>query len=117
MNGIAITDEASPFALRSTRIRLRKAVRRGAAQSSFRARQGSGQTVQLWPSANLRQVVGGSGCGLEAGVDVGGDQLDLLAGEGLPGRLQGGAEGARGKDGNAVDQELAMPGEAGDMNA
>jgi hypothetical protein len=53
-------------------------------------------------SANLRQVVGGSGGRLEAGVDVGGDQLDLLAGEGLPGRLQGGAEGARGKDGNAI---------------
>jgi hypothetical protein len=49
-------------------------------------------------------------------VDVRGDQLDLLGGECLSGRLEGGAEGAGGEDGDAVDQELAQPGEPGDMD-
>jgi len=64
-------------------------------------------TVQLLPSANCARVVFGSGCRLEAGVDLGGDQLDLLWGEGLPGCLEGWAEGAGGKDWDAVDQQFA----------
>jgi hypothetical protein len=36
--GLAVTDEAPPFALRSTRIRLRRAVRRGAASRSSQPR-------------------------------------------------------------------------------
>ena len=54
-------------------------------------------------AARVLQVVCGSGCRLEAGVDVRGDQLDLLGGEGLAGCLEGRAEGVGGKDWDAVD--------------
>ena len=50
-------------------------------------------------------------------MDVRGDQLDLLGGEGLAGRPEGWAEGAGGEDGDAVDEQLARPGEPSDMDA
>jgi hypothetical protein len=63
------------------------------------------------------QVVCGSGGGLESGADLRRDQLDLLGRERLPDHPQGWAEGASGKDRDAVDQQLAPPGQPGDMDA
>jgi hypothetical protein len=65
----------------------------------------------------LLQVVCGSGGGLESGADLRRDQLDLLGRERLPDHPQGWAEGASGKDWDAVDQQLAQPGQPGDMDA
>ena len=65
----------------------------------------------------LLQVVRGSGGGLESGADLRRDQLDLLGRERLPDHPQGWAEGASGKDWDAVDQQLAQPGQPGDMDA
>jgi hypothetical protein len=50
-------------------------------------------------------------------VDLGGDQLDLLRGEYLPGHLEGWPEGAGGKDGDAVDEQFAQPRQPSDMHA
>ena len=49
-------------------------------------------------------------------MNVRGDQLDLLGRESLAGDVQGWAKGASGKDGDAVDQQLAQPGQSGDMD-
>jgi hypothetical protein len=69
------------------------------------------------PSGPISSTLCDSGCGLEAGVDLGGDQLNLLRGECLPGHLEGWPEGTGGKDGDAVDQQFAQPREPGDMHA
>ena len=92
-------------------------MRRGAADRRPRTRQEPerGWTVLSLGSTNLPSRRW-SGCGLEAGVNVRGDQLDLLGRESLAGDLQGWAEGAGGKDGDAVDQQLAQPGQSGDMD-
>ena len=50
-------------------------------------------------------------------ADMPGNQIDLLGRQCLAGHLKGGAEGAGGKDGDAVDQQLAPPGELADMHA
>ena len=77
-------------------------MRRGAADTRSGARQGLRMDGPVVAQRELLEVVCWSGCGLEAGVDVGRDQVDLLRGEGLPGRLEGGAEHAAGKDRDAV---------------
>jgi hypothetical protein len=69
------------------------------------------------PSGPISNTLCDSGCGLEAGVDLGGDQLDLLREECLPGHLEGWGEGAGGQDGDAVDEQFAQPRQPSDMHA
>src|SRR5512133_4151154 len=114
-HALVITDDGRRSALRSTRNRLRT-VRQGAADRRSRARQRSKTDDPAMEHRELLQVVRGSGGGLESGADLRRDQLDLLGRERLPDHPQGWAEGASVKDRDAVDQQLAQPGQPGDMD-
>src|SRR5512132_4534613 len=58
-----------------------------------------------------------SGGGSEAGANVARDQSDLLRRERLARDLQRGPQGGGGKDRDAVNQQLAPPRQASDMDA
>src|SRR6266508_5949608 len=58
-----------------------------------------------------------SGSGSEPGTDLTGDQGNLLGRQCLTGDLQRRPQRGCAKDGDAVHQQLTMPGQAGEMDA